>query len=146
MQKISVADENVMFMREACWYCDNSNCEIKTGCIAVRNGKVILKAWNSIEKMNLPKKSERENAVHAEKNLFDKALERNLSLRECTLYTTRFPCLDCAQLLSDAGIIKIFYMSDLFTKGNAAQSFFEQNNIETFQIKEGEVWDGTYQT
>lgn len=145
MQKTSINNENVMFMREACRCCDNSNCEIKTGCIAVKDGKIILKAWNSIEKISSTL-AERENAVHAEKNLLAKALEQNISLRECTLYTTRFPCLDCAESLNNAGITKIFYMSDLFTSGNTAQSFFEQNNIEIFQIKEGEVWDGTYQT
>lgn len=146
MQRSDIDNKNTMFMREACWCCDNSNCEIKTGCIAVKNGRVILKAWNSIEKNNLSKIPETENAVHAEKSLFDKALEQKISLRECTLYTTRFPCPSCAELLSKAGIIKIYYMSDLFTTGNIAKPFFEQNDIEVLQIKEGEVWDGTYQT
>lgn len=135
---------DIEFMKEACWCCDNSVCTIKTGCVVVKNGKVILRAWNTLDEVQQPEKSERENATHAERNILNKASEQDMSLQECTLYTTRFPCLDCAELLNKAGITKIFYMSDLFTSGNTAQSFFEQNNIETFQIKEGEVWDGMY--
>ncbi len=142
----AVKKSDIEFMKEACWCCDNSVCDIRTGCVIVKNGKVILRAWNTLDPIQQPGRSERENAIHAEKNLLDKALKQNVSLQECTLYITRFPCLDCAELLSNVGIIKIFYMSDLFTSGNIAQEFFEHNNIETFQIKEGEVWDGTYQT
>ena len=142
----AIKKSDIELMKEACWCCDNSICTIKTGCVVIKNGKVILRAWNTLDPIQQPGKSERESVTHAEKNLLDKALEQKISLRECTLYTTRFPCPTCAELLNNAGITKIFYMSDLFTDGNTAQPFFEQNNVETFQIKEGEVWDGTYQT
>lgn len=48
--------------------------------------------------------------VHAEANAI---LNKNCAdLKNTTLYTTLFPCNECAKLLIQAGIKKIYYLSD----------------------------------
>ena len=37
---------NLDFMRQACLMCDFSSCGYKTGCIAVKNNKIIAKSFN----------------------------------------------------------------------------------------------------
>ncbi len=128
-------------MREACWCCDFSDCKVKTGAVAVSNGTIVARGHNylSIEKLQ-KEKNERDLAIHAEEKLIKEAAEQHLSLKDCALYLTRFPCESCAKLLTKAGVKKIYYMSDLFTLGNKALPFLTKNNIEVVQIKEEEVW------
>ena len=48
--------------------------------------------------------------VHAEVNAL---MFRNcLDLEGCTLYTTLFPCLDCAKTIIRSGIKKLYYLTD----------------------------------
>ena len=48
--------------------------------------------------------------VHAEVNAL---MFRNcVDLEGCTLYTTLFPCLDCAKTIIRSGIKKLYYLTD----------------------------------
>lgn len=145
--------DNISFMREACLMCDLSNCEVKTGAIAVFENIIISKGHNQLpqsssrlagnkcdNKCNTECSNERDIAVHAEINLLNNAKTTGVSLAGCDLYLTRFPCEKCAEEVIKAGVKRIFYMSDLFTLGNRALSYLQKNNIEVVQIKEKEVW------
>ena len=43
--------------------------------------------------------------VHAEANAILNALT---SVKECLLYTTKFPCSECAKLIIQSGIVKVY--------------------------------------
>jgi cytidine deaminase len=49
-------------------------------------------------------------AVHAEMAAICFAARRGISLKDCTLYTTTFPCHECARHIVAAGIRKIVYI------------------------------------
>ncbi len=49
--------------------------------------------------------------VHAEANAI---LYAQRSLQGCTLYTTLFPCHECAKMIASVQIKKIYYYSDLY--------------------------------
>ncbi len=49
--------------------------------------------------------------VHAEANAI---LNSTCSLKEATIYTTLFPCNECAKLIIQSGISKVIYMSDKY--------------------------------
>ena len=131
-------------MKEACWACDSSNCVTKTGCAAVKNGKIILRAWNVILDEDISKVGtdlpERDYSVHAEANLVAKAEKEEVPLDGVVLYSVRYPCLDCARLIYQAGIKEIYYMFDMYTLGNVAEGFFTEVGIPVWQISESEVW------
>ena len=46
---------------------------------------------------------------HAELNAITNS---NMDLRGCTIYTTLFPCNECAKLIIQSGIHKVIYLSD----------------------------------
>lgn len=45
--------------------------------------------------------------VHAEENAICNASTLNISLRGCTLYSTLYPCSDCAKAIIQAGITAV---------------------------------------
>lgn len=47
--------------------------------------------------------------VHAESNAVAQAARSGVSIEGATLYVTACPCLDCAKLVINAGIIRVVY-------------------------------------
>ncbi|MDD5726537.1 MAG: dCMP deaminase family protein [Patescibacteria group bacterium] len=74
-----------------------------------------------------------DTVTHAEANAIVSAVE---SLHGCYLYSTLFPCNECAKLIITAGIKKIYYQDIREWKANAiAKTLFEQAGIEMIQVK-----------
>src|SRR5690606_7782409 len=49
------------------------------------------------------------DSVHAKANLVAFAAKHGIALRGATVYTTCAPCVDCAKLLINAGIVRVVY-------------------------------------
>lgn len=47
---------------------------------------------------------------HAERNAIYNAARMGTSTRDCVLFSTLFPCMDCARAIVQAGIKKVVYM------------------------------------
>jgi len=136
--------------------CDKSLCGYKTGCIAVRGGKVLAKVWNETlagetfcqngvcvretESLRSGKNIERVCSIHAEAALVGLAAAKGVPLIGCDVYVTTYPCLICSRLLVKARIGRLFYMSD-YMGGNEAGRLFEAAGILVEQIPEKEVWN-----
>lgn len=77
--------------------------------------------------------------VHAEANAI---LNKNTaSLDGCTLYTTLFPCNECAKLLIQSNVRTIVYMEDKYPKEPstiAAKRMFEYAKVIYTQYQLGE--------
>lgn len=63
------------------------------------------------EQMNVPKGERHElcRGIHAEQNAIIQAAVHGIQIKGATLYTTTFPCVLCAKMLVNAGIVKILY-------------------------------------
>ncbi len=73
-----------------------------------------------------------DTVTHAEANAIVSA---GGDLHGCTLYSTLFPCNECAKLVITAGIKRICYRGMWKGKANAiACKFFEQAGIEMMQL------------
>ncbi|MGI6225649.1 MAG: deoxycytidylate deaminase [Peptococcales bacterium] len=48
--------------------------------------------------------------LHAEQNAIIQAAVHGIQIQGATLYTTTFPCVLCAKMLINAGIVKIVYL------------------------------------
>lgn len=93
------------------------------GAAVVINGKVILTAFNH----HLPSKHHLETngdprsnfdagqhndiytSIHAEAELIAKAAKEGINLNGADLYSTTFPCSNCARLIGTAGIKRVYY-------------------------------------
>ena len=51
----------------------------------------------------------RREVLHAESNALTKIAKSTMSSDEADLYTTTAPCFDCAKLIIQSGITKVFY-------------------------------------
>ncbi|XP_078042714.1 deoxycytidylate deaminase [Augochlora pura] len=67
---------------------------------------------------------------HAELNAI---LNKNSSsVKDCTIYTTLFPCNECAKIIIQSGIKSIVYMSDKHAKANgtiASKRLFDATGV-----------------
>lgn len=78
--------------------------EVPIGCVIVKNGKIIARAHNQVEK-------KKNGTKHAEIICIEKAAKKiqNFRLLDCTIYTTVEPCLMCAGAIILSRIKKIVY-------------------------------------
>lgn len=73
--------------------------------------------------------------VHAEANAI---LNASQSLEGSDVYVTMFPCNECAKLLSQSKVKRVFYSDDKFLhkdEGKVSQIIFEKAGIETIHYE-----------
>jgi dCMP deaminase len=96
----------------ASWSKDPST---KVGAVAVGEGRQILSTgYNGFPRGvhdDIPARMERPTkylyVVHAEANLVAHAARHGISLKGATVYTTHYPCAQCAALLINSGIAEV---------------------------------------
>jgi dCMP deaminase len=102
----------------------------QVGAVLVKDGHVISTGYNGSprglkhceevgclrQQMNIPSGERHElcRAVHAEQNAVVQAAYHGTSTNGTTLYTTGWPCTQCAKILINAGIKEIVYGDDAY--------------------------------
>lgn len=97
----------------------------QVGCVIVRDNRIISTAYNGpiggakhCNENNCNLKQKCEHSIHAEINAISFAANHGIPLRDSTLYCTTMPCLNCAKVIIQAGIVSVYYMSEYTdTKG-----------------------------
>lgn len=77
-------------------------------------------------------------AVHAEMAAFMDAARRGISVRGCTLYTTTFPCHNCAMHIIAAGIRKLVFVEP-YPKSLATELFSDLISVQNSDSCDGKV-------
>lgn len=104
----------------------------KVGCIIVKDGSIISDGYNGTPKgfENECEDSDSKTkwyVIHAEANAILKLSKSNNSSTGSTLYTTLSPCRDCAKLILQADIKKVYYSEQY--KDRTGINFLENNGI-----------------
>lgn len=95
----------------------------KVGAVLVKNEHIIAEGYNGTPKgfSNVCEYetyagtlTTKEQVLHAEENVICKVARSTSSSSGSTLYVTSNPCLGCAKLLIQAGIVRVVY-KDLYT-------------------------------
>lgn len=98
----------------------------KIGAIIVRNKRILTTGYNGApsglpscvergeclrRKMNVPSGTKQEicYAIHAEQNAIIQAAKIGVSIEGATLYCTHQPCVICAKMIINAGIVRVVY-------------------------------------
>lgn len=126
------------FMATAFLLSSRSPCErLKVGCVVVSSGsqknRIIAAGYNGF----LPgsphcshvRDGHEQATVHAEQNAVADAARRGVSLENSTIYTTHFPCINCAKIVAAAGITKFKYYVD-YKNDNLVYTLFKEANID----------------
>lgn len=109
------------FMAAATLVSSRSACErLHVGCVIVSSGRhpnrIIAAGYNGF----LPgaphhsqvRDGHEQATVHAEQNAVADAAKRGIPLEGAVAYVTHFPCINCAKILSSAGIAALKYRHD----------------------------------
>jgi len=109
------------FMATAVLIASRSNCErLHVGCVIVtageRRNRIVAAGYNGY----LPgaahtsrlRDGHEQSTVHAEQNAIADAARRGSSVSGCVAYVTHYPCINCAKILSAAGLSEIKYRLD----------------------------------
>jgi dCMP deaminase len=121
---ISKEAADIEFMKEAVAEAEKSqDWWRQIGAVLVKDGQIVYKNWNR----HLPSDfhlayngDPRSNfdrgqrldiytSVHAEAGIIAKAAKEGLALEGTSMYASTFPCPNCARLIGEAGIKKVYY-------------------------------------
>ena len=113
IEKQRLLDER--YMRMARIWAENSYCKRRqVGALLVKNKMIISDGYNGTPS-GFENNCEDENNVslpyvlHAEANAITKVARSNNSSDGATLYVTASPCIECAKLIIQAGIVREVY-------------------------------------
>jgi dCMP deaminase len=90
----------------------------KVGSVLVKDNRIVSNGWNgTVSGMdNCCEESDESGnlvtskfVVHAEANCILFAAKSGISTNGCSLYVTLSPCSECAKLIAQAGIKKVYY-------------------------------------
>lgn len=101
----------------------------KMGAVIVKDKRILTTGYNGApqgiktcmergeclrRKLNIPSGTRAElcYAVHAEQNAMIQAARMGVSVAGATIYVTYSPCIICARLIINAGIVKVVYRYD----------------------------------
>jgi dCMP deaminase len=74
--------------------------------------ETIEKQWPHESSNGRYKLETKREVLHAESNAIMKVAKSTMSCEDADLYTTTCPCFDCAKLIIQAGIKKVYYTED----------------------------------
>ena len=83
--------------------------------------------------MNIPSGERHElcRGLHAEQNAIIQAALHGVSVNGATLYCTNHPCIICAKMIINAGIVRIVVGGDY--RDNLAEAMLEEANVEVIR-------------
>lgn len=108
-------DLDSRYMRMARIWAENSYCERrKVGALIVKDNMIISDGFNGTP-AGFENVCEDENGLtkpyvlHAEANAITKIARSNNNSNGATMYVTTSPCIECAKLIIQSGIVRVVY-------------------------------------
>jgi len=112
------AQFDIRYIQMARVWATNSYCKRRqVGALIVKDRMIISDGYNGTPS-GFENECEDENGqskpyvLHAEANAITKVAKSNNSSEGATLYITASPCMDCAKLIIQAGIIRVVYADE----------------------------------
>ena len=123
----------------------------QVGAIIVKDNRIISIGYNGmpsgwdnvceyeigVYELNKELKTKTE-VLHAETNAIAKVAQSNDSSKDAILFCTHEPCIECAKLIHQAGISKVYYSNRYDAAKGSGMEFLDKSSVETFYIARGE--------
>lgn len=109
------------YLRMAQVWAENSYCERrKVGALIVKNKMIISDGYNGTPSgfENVCEDATNKTkpyVLHAEANAITKVAKSSNSSENATLYVTASPCIECAKLIIQSGIVRVVYSEEYHT-------------------------------
>ena len=102
-----------------------------------RSGTTLDQFLNSENFFKMHHEWAEKNEIHAEQNCIIAAAKTGISTDGSTLYVTYSPCVHCAKIISQAGIISVKYLIE-YERDSRGIEFLKECGIECIKIAGGE--------
>jgi len=98
-----------------------STCKRKqVGAVISRDKRILITAYNgtlsgkdnNCEKLINEKNVTCKSVIHAEMNAIAFSAKNGININNCSIYITLSPCIECAKLIFQSGIKKVFYIEE----------------------------------
>lgn len=129
-------------MRAAHLYAELSTARrLKVGALVVKDDRIISIGYNGMPKgwdNNCESEQEDGNIItkkevlHAETNAIAKLARSTESGLDADLFVTHSPCLDCAKLIYQAGIRRVYYATNY--RDDAGINFLQNSGVEVQKL------------
>ena len=114
---------------------------LKVGAVIVKNNRVISIGYNGMPSgwdnncqfENDGKLYTKPEVLHAESNAIAKVAMSGESCYNATIYTTTAPCIDCAKLIYQSGISKVYY-KEKHLRSDDGLDFLNESGIMLCQL------------
>lgn len=137
--------ENLIFFMKTALLAARNSFAIrnKVGAVFVKDGRIISTGWNGQpqgfnncceEKLEDGSLKTLSTVIHAEANAICFCAKNGISLKDCDLYITLSPCINCALLLLQSGIKNVYYYDDY--RDNSGIQLLNQKGIKCIKIKD----------
>ncbi|SMO61846.1 dCMP deaminase [Saccharicrinis carchari] len=127
------------YLRMAHIWAENSYCERRqVGALLVKGKMIISDGYNGTPS-GFENHCEDENNItkpyvlHAEANAITKVARSNNSSEGATLYVTCMPCIECAKLIIQSGIVRVVYNQNYRVEDGV--NLLKRANIQTVNIQ-----------
>jgi len=127
------------YLKMAYIWAENSYCKRRQVGALIVKGKMIISDGYNGTPSGFENNCEDENNItkpyvlHAEANAITKVARSNNSSEGATLYVTSSPCIECAKLIVQAGILRVVYSEKYRVEDGI--NLLKRANIETFHVK-----------
>jgi len=114
---------------------------LKVGAVIVKDNRVISIGYNGMpagwdNKCEFMRDNElytKPEVLHAETNAIAKVAKSSESCYNASIYTTTAPCIDCAKLIYQSGISKVYY-KEKHLRSDDGLIFLEESGITICQL------------
>ena len=134
---------DMRYLRMALIWAENSYCiRRKVGALIVKDKMIISDGYNGTP-AGFENVCEDENAktksyvLHAEANAISKVAKSNNNSMGATLYITDSPCIECAKLIIQSGIVRVVFLRKYHCEDGL--DLLNRIHIETEHISEEEI-------
>jgi dCMP deaminase len=116
-----------------------SSCDrLHVGCVLVKENRIISTGYNGHVKntkhTSVVIDNSEQMTIHAETNAILDAASRGVSVKNCDVYVTHFPCLNCMKSLLSIEVKNVYYIND-YKNNSLCYDLCNQTNTKIVQLK-----------
>ncbi len=133
---------DLRYIRMARIWAENSYCvRRKVGALLIKDKMIISDGYNGTpcgfeNVCETADGKTKPYVLHAEANAITKVAKSNNSSDGATLYVTASPCIECAKLIIQAGIVRVVYSDDYHNEDGIA--LLKRAGIEIVKVSDND--------
>ena len=123
---------------------------LQVGCVIVKDNRILSVGYNGTpagwdnaceevvppnEWVDYEQLKTKPEVLHAEANALMKLAQSTDSSRGADLFVTHAPCIECAKLIYQAGIKKVYYIREYEAAKGCGHEFLKKAGVDLCQVK-----------